>query len=64
MFWLITYTQKGTEGNLLTANEAVCASSPADWLIDTIRKLPNAGTVLLFSSEITEEQYNDLIDMI
>jgi hypothetical protein len=58
MKWLITY-QQWTGRREKLANTAI-ATHPVDWLIETIRAIPEYDTVLISSIEITEEQYKKI----
>ena len=57
MYWLITY-QQNTGRQYKLANAATDIH-PADWLLKTEMR-DHAETVIIFSLEISLEQYNNL----
>jgi len=60
MYWLITYSQRGSAGNVIVANTIIEHITPAYWLHAMVEKYPDGGTLLLFAIKISEADFNDL----
>jgi len=58
-YWLITYSQDSVLGTRLTDNKVI-NKPPADWLLDMVHESVEDNTILWFSTEITEEQYQSM----
>jgi len=62
MNWLITYTQD-TGGQIKYANE-ITPMRPGYWLSDMLNTYQDAETILHSAIEITDEEYDSLINII
>jgi hypothetical protein len=63
MPYLITYSQKEKKGPEIFANYAT-RETPAEWLLNTVKKYPEISTTLYFAIEITESELLGLCEEI